>query len=127
MYLQLDAGGILYASDDASSECLAALFLFGSRVLFYLDYKCLPSITTDTGPCDYPLVGMVEISNSGIIAGVGGGGAINGGANDPPGHMVSSYDSMTNFLIPTGMPRLYSFSSSLSPPPASPRVFLGNL
>ena len=102
-----------------------ALFCLFNESLFYLDYKCLPSITTDTGPCDYPLVGMVDISNSGIIAGVGGGGAINGGANDPPGHMVSSYDSTTNFLIPTGKPWLNIHF--LPPPPQALDFFLLNL
>jgi len=34
VYLQLDAGGILYASDDASSECLAARFFVCLTSLF---------------------------------------------------------------------------------------------
>ena len=51
---------------------------------------------SDTGPCDYPLVACVDSVDVAIL----GPGAINGGANDPPGHLVASYDKTTNFLNP---------------------------
>lgn len=60
------------------------------------DYVCLPSYTFDTGKCDFPFIAAVNISDTGII----GFGAVNGGANDPPGHLVDHYDPVTNMLIP---------------------------
>lgn len=76
--LEVDSGARVLASDDPR------------------EYKCMPSITWDSGACNYPLVGSVNATNIGLL----GDGIINGGANDPPGHLVERYDQETNFLTP---------------------------
>ncbi len=45
---------------------------------------------------DYPLV---SAQNSSYLA-IFGDGTINGGANDPPGHLVKQYIPSLNFLVP---------------------------
>ena len=85
VFLCLADGSQLVASDDAS------------------DYVLVLSETSDTGPFDYPLIGIFGASNTGII-GSGNGealqGAINGGLNSPPGNHISRYDPASNFLYP---------------------------
>lgn len=61
------------------------------------DYACMLSVTSDTGPCDYALVAAVGATDVGII----GGGIVNGGANDPPGHLVAYYNASINLLVPS--------------------------
>jgi hypothetical protein len=77
IYLQVD--GELLATDDASQ------------------YYCLPSVTSDTGPCDYPFIALLSGDGIGIL----GNGSINGGANSPPGHLVEKYLPDLNFLVPS--------------------------
>lgn len=76
--LHVAAGAVLRASDDGN------------------DFLCLPVFLKDTGPCDYPLVTGVGIQGVTIT----GGGTIDGGANNPPGHLVASYNATNNFLHP---------------------------
>jgi polygalacturonase len=45
---------------------------------------------------DYPLVSAQNSSNIAIF----GDGTINGGANDPPGHLVQSYNATLNIFVP---------------------------
>eukprot|EP01113_Clastostelium_recurvatum_P037077 TRINITY_DN5386_c0_g1_i1.p1 TRINITY_DN5386_c0_g1~~TRINITY_DN5386_c0_g1_i1.p1 ORF type:complete len:485 (+),score=73.63 TRINITY_DN5386_c0_g1_i1:25-1455(+) len=78
VHIMLDEGAELYASDDPRQ------------------YSCLSSITTDTGPCDYPLI----FANNAEDVGMYGPGCINGGANDPPGHLVASYNATEQFITP---------------------------
>eukprot|EP01120_Amphizonella_sp_Union-15-10_P013826 TRINITY_DN6515_c0_g1_i1.p1 TRINITY_DN6515_c0_g1~~TRINITY_DN6515_c0_g1_i1.p1 ORF type:complete len:480 (-),score=72.39 TRINITY_DN6515_c0_g1_i1:76-1515(-) len=78
IYLQIE--GEIIASDDAS------------------DYYCLPSVTSDTGPCDYPFIALLNGTNVGIL----GSGSVNGGANSPPGHLVAQYLPESNYLVPKG-------------------------
>lgn len=59
-------------------------------------FQCLLSCTVDTGPCDYPLVGAYRAANVAVL----GPGRLNGGANDPPGHLVAGYTAETNYLQP---------------------------
>lgn len=70
--LWISSGASLYASDDP------------------LLYQCVVSVTSDSGPCDYPFLFIYNSSN--IL--LGGGGSINGGANDPPGHLVQFYNEV---------------------------------
>lgn len=77
--LYLSRNSILRASDNASL------------------YSCIPSLTSDTGPCDYPFLLMNNSHNVYID----GEGAIDGGANNPPGHLVREYRQSSNMLIPT--------------------------
>lgn len=76
--LYLARHAILRASDNASL------------------YSCIPSITTDTGPCDYPFLLIDHGENISLV----GEGEIDGGANNPPGHLVKEYQSQSNMLIP---------------------------
>ena len=76
--LEVETGTTVYASDSAS------------------DFLHAPSLTWDTGTVNLPLIFAVNVSHVGLI----GGGVISGGANDPPGHLVKSYDPATNFLTP---------------------------
>ncbi|KAH3760856.1 Polygalacturonase, family GH28 [Pelomyxa schiedti] len=82
VFLQLLDGAVIYASDNAT------------------DFDSVPAYTEDCGPYDYPLVYAVNSTSTGII----GSGTLNGGANDPPGHLVSSYDPNYNFLYPKDIP-----------------------
>ena len=59
-------------------------------------YPCVPSMTTDTGPCDYPFVLIDHGENISIV----GEGQIEGGANNPPGHLVKSYRSDSYTFVP---------------------------
>ena len=59
-------------------------------------YSCVPSTTTDTGPCDYPFL----LIDHGENISLEGQGQIDGGANNPPGHLVKEYHSASNMLIP---------------------------
>lgn len=52
---------------------------------------------TQRGP---PRVCATAWTSARAAAGIIGGGRVNGGANDPPGHLVASYDEATNFLMP---------------------------
>lgn len=68
------------------------------------DYVLVDSITSDTGPFDYPLVFVYNATQTGILgsgAGDGVQGRVNGGLNDPPGNHISRYDPTLNFLYPT--------------------------
>ncbi|CAF1376963.1 unnamed protein product [Adineta steineri] len=76
--LHLASNAILRASDNASL------------------YSCVPSITTDTGPCDYPFL-LVDHAHNVYLEGEG---RIDGGANSPPGHLVRDYKESSNMLIP---------------------------
>ncbi len=59
-------------------------------------YSCIPSITTDTGPCDYPFL----LIDHGHNISLEGEGRVDAGANSPPGHLVKVYDPSSNMLIP---------------------------
>jgi len=80
-------------------------------------YPCIPSVTADTGICDYPFVFFFNCTRCGLIApeGVSSGRVenfsnasntidldlnLNGGLNDPPGNGISAYDEQTNMLMP---------------------------
>jgi polygalacturonase len=80
--LLLEAGAVVYASDNVRN------------------YECLPSITVDTGVCDYALVTVANATGVSIV----GEGTLNGGFNDPPGHLVKYYDPKLNFLYPLDLP-----------------------
>jgi hypothetical protein len=71
------------------------------------DYVAVVSTTSDTGPFDFPLVGIYNVQNTGII-GSGGGpgvqGTLNGGLNSPSGNHIRSYDPVNNFLLPEEWP-----------------------
>lgn len=105
VFLEFDVGSVIRASADAKL------------------YPCIPSVTSDTGRCDYPLIGAVGATNTGIV----GFGTVNGGlflflflflhrciairvhgvlsgANDPPGNFVDRYEASTNFLVPKEWP-----------------------
>ncbi|CAF1096185.1 unnamed protein product [Didymodactylos carnosus] len=90
VYLYLDHNSILRVSDDPAL------------------YFCVPSTTTDTGPCDFPFLFLSKLQHSGIL----GYGMIDAGANSPPGHLVREYDSSTNMLLPLEwkLPRCTYFS-----------------
>jgi len=59
-------------------------------------YSCVPSVTTDTGPCDYPFL-LVDHSENISLEGEG---RIDGGANSPPGHLVQEYRQSSNIFVP---------------------------
>ena len=80
--LHLARDGILRASDNASL------------------YPCIPSITTDTGPCDYPFLLIDHAQNVTLE----GEGRLEGGANNPPGHLVKEYRQASNIFLPIGWP-----------------------
>ncbi len=63
-------------------------------------YPCLPSITVDTGVCDYCLLSIANVSGVQVL----GPGALEGGFNSPPGHLVASYNAELNFLMPLDLP-----------------------
>ena len=90
VYLCLDDGSELYGSNNAS------------------DYKAVISITSDTGPFDFPLVFLYDVVRSGIFGSgnpiASSRGRINGGLNSPPGNHISSYDAKLNFLLPEEWP-----------------------
>ncbi|CAF1196638.1 unnamed protein product [Adineta ricciae] len=75
----LAANATLRASDNASH------------------YSCVPSMTSDTGPCDYPFL-LVDHAHDVHLRGEG---RIDAGANSPPGHLVHEYRPASNMLIPT--------------------------
>jgi polygalacturonase len=77
--LYLARNGILRASDNANL------------------YWCVPSITTDTGPCDYPFL-LVDHAQSVSLEGEG---RVDAGANNPPGHLVKDYHASSNIFVPT--------------------------
>ncbi|CAF1277958.1 unnamed protein product [Rotaria sp. Silwood1] len=77
--LHLAHNAILRASDNASL------------------YSCIPSMTSDTGSCDYPFL-LVNHAHNVYI---NGEGYIDAGANNPPGHLVREYRESSNMLIPT--------------------------
>ena len=79
--LHLAANAILRASDNASL------------------YSCIPSMTSDTGPCDYPFI-LVDHAHNVYLEGEG---RIDGGANSPPGHLVRGYRESSNMLEPYGL------------------------
>lgn len=60
-------------------------------------YNCVQSVTSDTGPCDYPVLFLYN--STGVT--LTGGGVLNGGANDPVGHLVQSYNATAQFITPT--------------------------
>ena len=76
--VHLARNAILRASDNASL------------------YECVPSITTDTGPCDYPFLLVDHAQNVSFE----GEGRIDGGANNPPGHLVKEYRQSSNIFVP---------------------------
>jgi polygalacturonase len=59
-------------------------------------YSCVPSMTTDTGPCDYPFL-LVDHAQNVVLEGEG---RIDGGANSPPGHLVKEYHQSSNIFVP---------------------------
>ncbi len=59
-------------------------------------YSCVPSITTDTGPCDYPFLLVDHAQNVSLE----GEGRIDAGANSPPGHLVKEYHASSNIFVP---------------------------
>ena len=58
-------------------------------------YSCIPSMTSDTGPCDYPFL-LVDHAHS---ASLEGEGRIDGGANSPPGHLVRGYRGIIKICL----------------------------
>lgn len=77
--LYLARRSILRASDNASL------------------YSCVPSSTTDTGPCDFPFL-LIDQAQQVVLDGPG---VIDAGANSPPGHLVREYRPASNMLMPT--------------------------
>jgi polygalacturonase len=59
-------------------------------------YSCIPSMTSDTGPCDYPFI-LIDHAHNVYLEGEG---RIDGGANSPPGHLVREYRESSNMLMP---------------------------
>jgi polygalacturonase len=59
-------------------------------------YSCVPSITSDTGPCDFPFL-LIDQAHDVRIEGEG---RIDAGANSPPGHLVKEYHESSNMLMP---------------------------
>lgn len=60
-------------------------------------YSCVPSITSDTGPCDFPFL-LIDRAHH---VRIDGEGRVDAGANSPPGHLVLEYDQSSNMLKPT--------------------------
>ena len=75
LYLALHA--VLRASDNASL------------------YSCVPSSTTDTGPCDFPFL-LIDRAQQVVLDGPG---VIDAGANSPPGHLVREYRPASNLSL----------------------------
>ncbi|KAH3746136.1 Glycoside hydrolase, family 28 [Pelomyxa schiedti] len=89
VWLYLSEGALLRASDDPTL------------------YPCMQSVTWDTGICDFPFIGALNATNTGIL----GKGMIDAGANSPPGHLVDHYDETYNYLYPIDWAFLYPCSS----------------
>jgi polygalacturonase len=60
-------------------------------------YQCVPSITSDTGPCDFPFL-LIDHAHD---VHIDGEGRVDAGANSPPGHLVREYQELSNMLMPT--------------------------
>lgn len=60
-------------------------------------YSCVPSLTSDTGPCDFPFL-LIDHAHDVQFTGEG---RIDAGANSPPGHLVREYQPSSNMLMPT--------------------------
>ena len=60
-------------------------------------YSCVPSTTSDTGPCDFPFLLIDHARNVRLE----GEGLVEGGANHPPGHLVRDYQESSNIFMPT--------------------------
>ncbi|CAF3431987.1 unnamed protein product, partial [Rotaria sp. Silwood2] len=95
----IPAGDFLTGSLQISSNI--SLYLARNSILRASDnaslYSCIPSMTSDTGPCDYPFL-LVDHAHHVYLEGEG---HIDAGANSPPGHLVREYRESSNMLIPT--------------------------